>query len=223
MFLIVLFVFFAKLNSFAQPADAQPAVPAEAAAPVDPPTNSTIETTTEDSAIIQEPQEYDPGTVTGQANAVIKGTQEGSKVEGEVVFWDTKDGLIVEGDFSGIPTPGKHGFHVHEKGSCEDEGKAAGGHYNPMGAPHGMLEKDGMQKAHGGDMGNIEVDDEGYATYDGFLPGIHLKGEGHVVTGLAVIVHEKVDDFGQPTGNAGGRIGCGIIQVVEEPTEEPNE
>ena len=34
-------------------------------------------------------------------------------------------------------------------------GKAAGSHYNPMGAPHGQVLKDGMQHAHAGDLGNI--------------------------------------------------------------------
>ncbi|MBI3323135.1 MAG: superoxide dismutase family protein, partial [Candidatus Omnitrophica bacterium] len=34
--------------------------------------------------------------------------------------------------------------------------------------------------------------------------------------GRSLILHEKVDDFGQPLGNAGGRIGCGVIRIVGE-------
>jgi Cu-Zn family superoxide dismutase len=34
------------------------------------------------------------------------------------------------------------------------------------------------------------------------------------VGGRAIILHEKMDDFSQPTGNAGGRIGCGTIIVT---------
>ena len=41
---------------------------------------------------------------------------------------------------------------------------------------------------------------------------------------FAIIVHEKVDDFKtQPTGNAGGRIGCGVIPgtAVALPSPSP--
>ena len=34
------------------------------------------------------------------------------------------------------------------------------------------------------------------------------------VVGHAVVVHANVDDFvTQPTGNAGGRVACGVIQL----------
>jgi len=149
--------------------------------------------------------------ITAQAKAIIKGTEEGSAISGEVVFSETHDGVIVDAEVFNVPNPGLHGFHVHEKGSCDDGGQAAGGHYNPDGVPHGHLAKDGLTQAHAGDMGNIEIDDTGHGLYTGLLPGITLTGEKYNISGLAVILHEKVDDFGQPTGNAGGRIGCGII------------
>ncbi|MBI3291414.1 MAG: superoxide dismutase family protein, partial [Elusimicrobia bacterium] len=41
-----------------------------------------------------------------------------------------------------------------------------------------------------------------------------LSGSKYAVGGRAVIVHEKADDFGQPVGNAGGRIGCGLIVIT---------
>ena len=110
--------------------------------------------------------------------------------------------------------PGLHGFHIHEFGGCGDSGKAAGGHYNPEGAMHGMLAKDGPHKAHAGDMGNITVDANGGATLETVLPNVHLTGGASSVAGRAVILHEKADDFSQPTGNAGGRIACGPIVIT---------
>ncbi len=148
-----------------------------------------------------------------QGVAEITGTQEGSNISGTVKFTETVDGLKVEAELFNVPNPGKHGFHIHEVGSCVDVGKAAGGHYNPDNVQHGMLEKDGHTKAHAGDMGNIEIDATGHGKYSGVLPEVTLSGGKYPVDGKTVILHEKEDDFGQPTGNAGGRIGCGIISV----------
>jgi len=145
--------------------------------------------------------------------AVIKGTADGSAVGGIVTFQDTKGGLKVTAKLAGLP-PGNHGFHIHEFGSCDDSGKAAGGHYNPKGSKHGFLPKDGMRKAHGGDMGNIMAAADGTATLDIVLPYIKLSGDKYSVAGRAVIIHEKADDFSQPVGNAGSRIGCGAIVVT---------
>src|ERR1700733_8038252 len=95
--------------------------------------------------------------------ADIKGTSDNSAVSGTVVFQDTKDGLKISANLTGLPA-GKHGFHIHEFGSCGDSGKAAGGHYNPKGSTHGFPPKDGLHKAHGGDMGNITAAADGTAT-----------------------------------------------------------
>lgn len=149
--------------------------------------------------------------------AVIKGTVEGSHVSGSATLKDTSQGLKVVVTVAGVP-PGKHGLHIHEKGDCGDQGKAAGGHFNPAGAPHGFLPKDGSTKAHAGDMGNIQVNSKGSGKTTVVLPGVSLKGTGGTpsVDGRSIILHEKADDFGQPTGNAGGRIGCGSILLTKE-------
>ena len=154
--------------------------------------------------------------IIAEGKAVIKGTAEGSPIDGVVNLKQTAEGLIDEAEINNVPNPGKHGFHVHENGSCDEAGKAAGGHYNPDNVPHGDLAHQGHTMAHAGDMGNIVVDDAGKATYSGFLPGVALIDGKYNVNGLAVILHEKEDDFGQPTGNAGGRIGCGIITMEQK-------
>src|ERR1017187_10841284 len=80
----------------------------------------------------------------GVAN--IKGTSANSLLKGTVTLMDTPAGLKVDARLSGLP-PGQHGFHIHEFGSCDDVGKAAGGHYNPENTMHGMVVKDGVMKA----------------------------------------------------------------------------
>lgn len=144
--------------------------------------------------------------------AELKGTTEGSTVLGTVVFEDTAGGVHVTANISGVAA-GTHGFHVHENGSCLDAGAGAGGHYNPEGVKHGNLASDGFTGAHAGDLGNIEAHQDGTATLDTVVPGLSVVGGKYSVDGHAVILHEKRDEFSQPTGNAGGRIGCGVIKV----------
>lgn len=79
------------------------------------------------------------------------------------------------------------------------------------GVPHGDLLKDGFQHAHAGDLGNIEIGPDGKGTLKKVIPGLTLKEGKYGVVGRALILHEKEDNFGQPTGNAGGRIACGVI------------
>ncbi len=148
----------------------------------------------------------------GTATAVIKGTKQNSELLGSAHFKDTDEGLQVEVSVFGT-TPGPHGIHIHEKGSCDDSGNAAGGHFNPDGVKHGFLTTDGFQGAHAGDLGNIDVNQNGEGTLYMVVPGLSIAGGKHNVEGKSVILHEKKDDFGQPTGNAGSRVGCGVIKT----------
>jgi len=145
--------------------------------------------------------------------ADVKGTATGSMIAGTVQFEDSPAGLKVSAALTGVP-PGQHAFHIHEFGSCADSGKAAGSHYNPMNAPHGQVLKDGMQHAHAGDLGNVTAGADGKVTLNAVIPGITLGSSAYTVGGRAVVLHEKVDDFSQPVGNAGGRIGCGPITIT---------
>ncbi|MDP3541819.1 MAG: superoxide dismutase family protein [Elusimicrobiota bacterium] len=142
--------------------------------------------------------------------ARIQGTAEGSPISGTARFEDVKGGLKVTVTLTGVPGT-SHAMHIHEFGDCSDSGKAAGGHYNPKGAPHGHALKD-PKKAHPGDFGNVTVQD-GKATFEAVLPKASLKGK-NPVAGRSIVLHEKEDDFSQPVGNAGGRIACGVIVVA---------
>lgn len=146
-----------------------------------------------------------------KAEATLSPTDPTSSIKGLATFEERMDGVEVIIKVENV-SEGKHGIHIHEGSSCDDKGNAAGGHFNPLNAPHGYLFKDGQTKAHAGDFGNILVNSDGTGTLNFFLPGYHLNSSEAGLMGRTIILHEKEDDFGQPTGNAGGRIACGIIQ-----------
>ncbi len=145
------------------------------------------------------------------ASVTLTATQPGSNVSGSVLLEETEGGLKVTANVKNIPA-GKHGFHFHENGSCADAGNAAGSHFNPDAVSHGLLSKDGFTGAHAGDLGNLEVAPNGSGTYEAVIPGLSLSEGAHNVSGRSVILHAKEDDFGQPTGNAGDRVACGVIR-----------
>jgi superoxide dismutase, Cu-Zn family len=131
---------------------------------------------------------------------------------GEVTFTAEATGVRVVGSFSGL-TFGEHGFHVHEKGDCSaPDASSAGGHFNPSTKPHAARE---AGERHVGDLGNLKADPYGLARVDFVDTKLSLSGPNSII-GKAVIVHEKADDFTtQPTGNAGGRVACGVIEAAK--------
>jgi len=132
-----------------------------------------------------------------------------SKVRGTVTFIQDSGKVRVEAQVTGL-TPGDHGFHIHEKGDCSaSDASSAGGHFNPDGMPHGGP---GEHQRHVGDFGNLTADANGAARYSGTFSNLVFDGPRSVL-GKAVIVHAQPDDLKtQPTGNAGGRVACGVIE-----------
>jgi Cu-Zn family superoxide dismutase len=155
-------------------------------------------------------QEHKPADVT-KAIAILHPT-EGNKVAGKVTFTKEAGGIRVTGEITGL-TPGKHGFHIHEFGDCSaPDGTSAGGHFNPMGHPHAGP---GVEKRHVGDLGNLDANEAGVAKVDFVDKQLAFDGP-HSILGRGVIVHAKADDLKtQPTGDAGGRIACGVIGVAK--------
>lgn len=143
------------------------------------------------------------------AVAIIRGTQ-GNRVKGEVTFTVVDGGVKVVADFDGLK-PGKHGFHIHEFGSCASpDGSSAGGHFNPDNQQHSEPDS---EHRHAGDLGNVEANQQGHAHYERIDKVIQLNGPAGII-GRSVIIHAEEDDFKtQPTGNSGARLGCGIIEA----------
>ena len=134
----------------------------------------------------------------------------GSKVQGHIKFTQVGPNRVrVHGDVTGHQ-PGMKGFHIHEKGDCSaPDAMSAGGHFNPTGAKHGATPAVG----HAGDMGNLTFSDAGRATVDITYEGLTLdRSAPNGIIGRAVVVHAAADDQKtDPTGNAGGRVACGVI------------
>ena len=135
----------------------------------------------------------------------------GQTANGTVTFAEKKGGAVeVTVHLTGVP-PGLHGFHIHEKGDCANDGGAAGMHFNPNSAPHGAPSD---VSHHAGDFGNVEADASGNVNETRTLYGITVAPGPTSVAGRAVILHANPDDLKtQPTGNAGGRIACGVVQT----------
>ncbi len=149
----------------------------------------------------------DPGALS--ARAAIGG-KSGSSLSGRATFTRSQGGVLVEIFVDDAP-PGWHAVHVHETGDCSaDDGTSAGGHFNPAGEEHGSPH---APAHHAGDLGNMWVDEDGQGHHVILMPDLTVGPGPHSVVGRAIIVHAGIDDLtSQPTGNAGGRIGCGEIR-----------
>lgn len=165
----------------------------------------------------------------------------GNTAEGWVIFSQEEGGVRIQAEVENLE-PGKHGFHIHENGDCSaGDASSAGGHYNPTDAEHAGPDAD---ERHLGDLGNLkaeaaenadeqadaesfEIEDEkdAVATYNRSDSKISLSGDTSII-GRSVIVHGGEDDLeSQPSGAAGPRLACGVIQLVKPPqipeTEQP--
>ena len=134
----------------------------------------------------------------------------GSKLSGSAMLMEVEGGVKVTLSVEGVTPAGDRGAHVHEKGDCSSpDGKSAGGHFNPAGHDHALPT---TEKRHLGDLGNLAIGKDGKGSLEITIPGANLKaGDPNSFAGKAIIIHAKKDDGGQPTGNAGDRIGCGVI------------
>lgn len=132
--------------------------------------------------------------------------------QGTVAFTAEEGGVRVVVKLTGVPA-GEHGFHIHEFGDCSaPDGTSAGGHFNPDNMAHGAQH---ATARHVGDLGNVTADAEGNVTLNLLDPRLSLNGP-HTIIGRGLILHAQPDDFKtQPTGNAGGRIACGVIGVAK--------
>lgn len=135
------------------------------------------------------------------------------KEVGSAQLSQTPHGVLVRLTLKGVAA-GEHAFHIHQTGKCEPPFTTAGGHFNPGNKKHGIMVADGP---HAGDMPNLHIPSDGNlaievvnaaVTLDKDKPNSLYKPEG-----TALIIHAGKDDYKtDPTGDAGGRIACGVIE-----------
>ncbi|MBX3569631.1 MAG: superoxide dismutase family protein [Rhizobiaceae bacterium] len=134
------------------------------------------------------------------------------KDAGTATLSQTASGVLIDLDLSGLPAGGWVAFHVHETGNCDHTTghDSAGGHFNPTGAAHGYLSADGP---HAGDMPNQMVAADGTLKAQVFNPMVRLDGGDTAIRGRALMIHAGPDDYeSQPSGKAGKRHACGVIE-----------
>ena len=151
---------------------------------------------------------------TAKSATVILASASGSLVSGKLTVVPMGNGVHLTGEIGGLSPGSTHAIHIHEKGDCSAaDASSAGGHFNPSAQPHGKV---GSGAHHGGDMDNLLANAEGVAKVNAHAEGVTLGGgAANDVAGKAVIVHAAADDYRtQPTGNAGGRVACGVITVT---------
>ncbi|MCD1295882.1 superoxide dismutase [Methanocella sp. CWC-04] len=147
-----------------------------------------------------------------QASAVLKDTN--GKEVGLARFTEDESGLVrVEVNVEGL-SPGLHGIHIHEVGSCSPTFAAAGGHYNPLGKKHGLSNPEGP---HAGDLPNMGVNKDGKG-YLNTTTDLATLSPGPTTLfdqdGSAIVIHSGPDDqISDPSGNSGDRVVCGVIKA----------
>ena len=145
-----------------------------------------------------------------KATAQLQPTK-GNTANGTATFTQQAGKVLVEVKVSGLTPGAEHGFHIHEKGDCSSgDGMSAGGHFNPLNKPHAHFS---TTDRHAGDMPALKADASGNASVAVELDVITVTDGPTSVVGRGLIVHAQPDDYKtQPTGNAGARVACGVIQ-----------
>ncbi len=146
-------------------------------------------------------------------SAVISGAE--GKAIGMITLRQGSGGVLIDLEFqAGALTPGWHGMHFHQIGTCADAGfKASGAHVGHVeGVQHGLLNALGPEA---GDLPNLFVPEGGAFRAQAFtaltqlysLPGAQaalLDADG-----AAFVIHAAADDHtSQPIGGAGARVAC---------------
>jgi len=124
------------------------------------------------------------------------------------------DGVHVTAELANV-APGTYAVHVHSVGTCTPpDFTSAGPHWNPESKQHG---KDNPAGPHKGDLPNVTIGSNGRGTVSQHISGATLAGGSDAMLdadGAAIVLHAGADDYRtDPTGNAGGRMACGVFSA----------
>jgi Cu-Zn family superoxide dismutase len=172
--------------------------------------NATSDTTTSmsgtDGTAMMAAGKTAQATISSASNSGLTGTATFTEQAGSV-----KLVLTVEN-----ATPGPHAVHLHQNGDCsKPDATSAGPHWNPTKQQHGNREQG---QHHMGDMPNMEVGKDGKGRLEVSVNEWKIGGTDTTanIINKAIIVHAKADDYkSQPAGNAGDRIGCGVVTMKQ--------
>lgn len=158
--------------------------------------------------------EKDTPEIGEKAIAKLSGAS-GSDLVGEAIFTQIDENTVnINVHIKGV-TPGEHAIHLHQNGDCSaPDATSAGGHWNPTGDDHGKRTE--SSDFHKGDISNIPVGENGKGMLSMDVKGWTIGGDDKSnILNKAVIIHASADDFtSQPSGAAGKRIGCGVIELA---------
>ena len=121
-------------------------------------------------------------------------------------------GVLIALEVSGLPSAKWVAIHVHETGKCDHAGghQSAGGHFNPTARQHGYKVADGW---HAGDLPNQFIAQDGVLRAEIFTSALSLGDGDNGIVGRALIIHANRDDYStQPSGDAGARLACAVIE-----------
>ncbi|MFN3475232.1 MAG: superoxide dismutase family protein [Blastomonas sp.] len=162
------------------------------------PTTPPVDTAADSSAT---------ATATSQQAMASLKTADGRDV-GTVTATEMAGGISIAVSATGL-TPGDRGIHVHTTGQCDGpKFETAGGHWNPVGAKHGLSNPQG---AHYGDMPNLTIASDGTGKMEYMIRDAGLA-EMLDDDGAALVIHAGADDqMTDPAGDSGDRIACGVF------------
>jgi len=162
----------------------------------------------EEAPAIEEETAVEPEPAPLNATATLT-TADGTEV-GTATFSQHGGQTSASFHLMGVSPAGTHAIHVHETGECTPpDFTTAGGHFNPAGVDHACPP---ATPRHAGDFGNLEIADDGGGHLELSTDLVTVEDGPNSVVGKAVILHAHHDDCAtQPTGDAGGRLACGVI------------
>lgn len=159
--------------------------------------------------------------MSGETAMATLASASGSNVSGTATFSQADDGVVQLVLHVENLTPGTHAVHLHENGDCSaEDASSAGGHWNPTSDDHG---KRGENDFHSGDITNLTVGEDGIGHLEMDVEGWSIGGsEETSIINKAIIIHADPDDFkSQPSGAAGARVACGVIESQDQTTRVP--
>jgi Cu-Zn family superoxide dismutase len=168
--------------------------------------------------VYAEPYNYDLRAAS--AVAILQGEGE-SPAKGEVVFFQRHPPtgpILIQGNLTDLP-PGKHGVHIHHSGDMRQGCEKLGPHFNPYLLQHGGP-TDPLR--HVGDLGNVEVGEDGTVEFTRVDPLLSLGGRSRGIVGRAIVISANPDDLGRGgtaeslvNGDSGKPLACGVIAYIK--------